>query len=199
MKQAIAVCTAVGREHIFDSFASIFKPQEYPFRTYLIYNGCCDKIWEGPDYTLIEQESNHFELGAIKAMLNTDVDEFFFLHDSCEIKSREIFNLAFEMNGSVAYGPYWSGYIGKYQTSILRQMDIPLPVTKEEAIEQEFKFTRAYAKLAGIVYVMDPNFKEGNPSNHYEEKFGRKNLVLEGKWIRKYQGTWGQWVGEIPT
>jgi hypothetical protein len=77
-------------------------------------------------------------------------------------------------------------------------MEIPLPTSKDEAIEQEFKFTRAYAALDGNVLVMDPTFKQG-PENRIVERYGRKNLLIEGKWLRKYQGTWGEWVGEIPT
>jgi hypothetical protein len=201
MSQGIVICTVAKRTAILHNVLKTFNGyHRYPI--YIVINDAGNEhtfnlTWLREFYRTLPLSTNHFELGAIKAA-SEHLDEFFFLHDTCEVKDLDIFDAAFSSPFSVAYGPYFSGYIGKYRREILSQMEIPLPTSKDEAIEQEFKFTRAYAALDGNVLVMDPTFKQG-PENRIVERYGRKNLLIEGKWLRKYQGTWGEWVGEIPT
>jgi hypothetical protein len=205
MKQGIVICTWYGGQEQFYNLTRSLK-NYYKYPIYVIVNDASKATEEfltaiDNNYNLITISLNLFELGALEAARSlTDLDEFFFLHDTCYVKDKTVFSLAFEAVGtSISYGPYFSGYIGKYRREILDQADLPLVLTKDEAVKQEFIFTRQYASIEQEnLLVLDKDFRDGYERNHFEDRFGRKNLVLEGHYIRKYQGTYGPWIGDIP-
>ena len=147
--------------------------------------GCYDK------YPIIVVVNNDFELGKLKWVYdNTDIDEFFLLHDTVEIKDTGLFDLAFNYDGSFALSsqPVQMGmFLGKYRREILDKMSIPLTKTKMEAVLQECAFNEQYSKLESkMATIFNPLLN----SDKFEEKFGRKNMILENDYIRKYKGTW---------
>ena len=147
--------------------------------------GCYDK------YPIIVVVNDDFELGKLKWVYdNTDIDEFFLLHDTVEIKDTGLFDLAFNYDGSFALSsqPVQMGmFLGKYRREILDKMSIPLTKTKMEAVLQECAFNEQYSKLeTKMATIFNPLLN----SDKFEEKFGRKNMILENDYIRKYKGTW---------
>ena len=129
------------------------------------------------------------------------VDEFFLLQDSVEVFDTSFIDDAFERfpGQSVAFDRHFSHYMGKYRREVLQRMrPLPKVTSKEEAIYQEFKFVQNYVKYEWReIPVLDDKFADDNPDNYWANTFGRKNLVLVSKYLKKYKGTVGQWVGEI--
>ena len=41
------------------------------------------------------------------------------------------------------------------------------------------------------VWVLDPEFHDG-AATRFEDRFGRRNMVIEGPWYLKWKGNWGQ-------
>jgi len=123
------------------------------------------------------------------------------LQDSVEVFDTSFIDDAFERfpGQSVAFDRHFSHYMGKYRREVLQRMrPLPKVTSKEEAIYQEFKFVQNYVKYEWReIPVLDDKFADNNPDNYWEEQFGRRNLVLVSKYLKKYKGTVGQWVGEI--
>lgn len=149
--------------------------------------GCYDK------YPIIVVVNDGFELGKLKWVYDhTDVDEMFLLHDTLEIKDVSMFEEAFEECQGKSYAlsdhpTYMGMFLGKYRREILDKMEIPITETKAEAVDQEELFNRRYSELEPYKVVVDPPLVNGNI---FEEKFGRKNMVLENEFVKKYKGTW---------
>lgn len=152
---------------------------------------CLNSFGDYKNYPIIVVVNNDFELGKIKwVMDNTNLDEFFLLHDTVEIKSLSMFDIAFQTTGSFALSnqPVYMGmFLGKYRREILSQMQITPSQTKIDAVLAEVSFNNRYAQL-------EPNQNTiSSPlvnTDVFEEKFGRKNMVLENPFIKKYKGTW---------
>lgn len=208
MNRAIVICTSAGRGeqliNLLDSFGSY---RRFPF--WIVMNDAPKESteyleWLERNFKLITLEDNYWELGAIESTLTYYIDEFFFLQDTIEILDTSFIDDAFERfpGKSVAFDRHFSHYLGKYRREILLEINItggfPRVTSKEEAIYQEFKFAQRYAELEWReTTVLDDKFADDNPNNYWEERFGRNNLVLISKYLKKYKGTVGQWVGEI--
>ena len=152
---------------------------------------CLNSFGKYDKYPIIVVVNDDFELGKLKWVYdNTDIDEFFLLHDTVEIKNTDLFDLAFNYDGSFALSnqPVQMGmFLGKYRREILDQMSIPLTKTKMEAVLQECAFNEQYSKLEPkMATIFNPLLN----SDKFEEKFGRKNMILENDYIRKYKATW---------
>lgn len=201
MNKAIVICSYRARDIYWleDNFHAYWK---YPL--YVVVNDAPNASvevleWLARRVRLITLQENYWELGAINAMLSTDVDEFFLLQDTIEIFDNSFLDMAFERwpGQSVAFDRNFSHYMGKFRREILLDM-APLPVvtSKEEAIEQEFKFVQAYRDAEkSFIPVIDGGFSDTNPNNFRQKKFGRDNLVLISPYLNKYKGTIGEWVG----
>lgn len=204
MKQAIVICTAPNRPlDVIHDFGDYHK---YPI--YVVMNDAKNAprdtlTWLSERVNLITLENNYWEMGAIEAMLSTDVDEFFFLQDSLLITDTTFLDIAFvQYEGhSVAFDRHFSHYLGKYRREVLLSMgQLPRVSSKEEAIEQEFKFVQDYVKYEWRdVPVIDDKFADDNPNNYWDEGWPgtRRNFVLVSPYLRKYKGTVGEWIGEI--
>lgn len=169
MKQAIVIPTVPNKtEELQNLFGSLNGFDEYP-------------VIILADYT--------YELGKVKFMVeNTDFDEFFLLQHSCEIKDTKLFDILFQdyLGKSVSLNEEFSSYLFKYRRDILLQMDIPTIDSKLESIRQERNFHREYCKIEMPKFLFD----DFVGMNKYEEKFGRKNQIMENEYIKKYKGTW---------
>ena len=144
------------------------------------------------EYTIIihtnTDENNSYEIGAINKALELGVDEFFILHDTTEIKDNNLFRVLFnEYKGhSVFMNTRGQMFLNKYRSEVLKQIVIPTVVDKKSAVNAETILHANYLKVEQPV-ILDPTFVDGDLR---EEKFGRINMVIENKWIKKYKGTW---------
>ena len=76
MKQGIILSTSEGRDGWVENFLSNAPKQDR--------------------YPLVVIRQNNFELGAIQQVLDSsDLDEFIFLHDTCEVKSPDLYDFCF--------------------------------------------------------------------------------------------------------
>lgn len=152
----------------------------------------CLKTFQGyKEFPVLVVVNDDFEVGKILHTLKyTDLDEFFLLHDTVEIKDPSFFKLAFETEGSVSLclEPTTFGmFLGKYRRKILETMDIKPTLTKKDAVIAEMSFNQDYCSREPKMTVLFPEFRN---SNVFVDKFGRKNMLLENEYLRKYKGTW---------
>lgn len=140
-------------------------------------------------------DNNEFEIGGIKLGMQ-EFDEFFLMHDTLMIKNPKVFDMCFEKEGiSVSLGRTYFMYLGKYLTSILQTLELPVVRKKNDAIEQEMAFNDKYRLASGDNYVeiMKDTVKDGPVR---EMRYGRENLIIENEYIKKYKGYWKGFVDE---
>ena len=155
----------------------------------------CLETLKGYDkYPLMVISDFNWELGKIRFVYeNTNIDEFFLLHDSCEVKDPSLFDLVFEKHRgeSVAFSDHpvvFGMYLGKYRREILEKMDIPIVRDKKGAIYWEEKFNIDYVQLDPATVLLFDDFRH---TTIFEEKLGRKNMKVENEYLVKWKGTWG--------
>lgn len=152
---------------------------------------CLNSFGKYSTYPIIVVVNDDFELGKIKwVMDNTNLDEFFLLHDTVEIKNTSMFDIAFQTPGSFALAnqPVYMGmFLGKYRREILSQMQITPTITKRQAVLAEIEFNNRYAQLEPSQHSIAQPLHD---TDIFEDKFGRKNMILENPWIKKYKGCW---------
>lgn len=153
---------------------------------------CLKSFGSYDKYPILVVINNDFELGKLRYAYNhTDAEEIFLMHDSTEVKDTTIFDMVFDNPISVAItdNPCPFGmFFGKYQRKTLDRIHIPETKTKIEAIEQEMDFNQLYAN-SGEYIVQCPELRN---TDIFEEKFGRKNMILENQYFKKYKGTWSR-------
>lgn len=142
---------------------------------------------EGNDFTIINNNWNGFELGGIQRGAEF-FDEFIHLMDTCVVKDPKMIEEMFNHNGSVYLCRGFFSYLGKYISSIVEKVGTPRVEDKEQAIYHERSWNARYLDN-------DPNAKQFQPelpvtTDVFEEKNGRKNMVLDNGFIIKYKGTW---------
>lgn len=195
MKQGIAITTWSGGKPQLDLLLySLRGYRKYPF--YIIYND----ITNGPvnqlidlqqDYTLLGSREDRYECGALQALRdNTDLEEFILLQDTIEILNPGFFEKMFDMAGSVAYGPKFPFFLGKFRREVLEKVEIPLTLTKHESIAAEGSFLHTYMAAEPNMQVFDPLFYPVIDDEHVHMKWGRANLITENRYLIKRQGTW---------
>ena len=135
-----------------------------------------------------------WELGKIKFIHETYRQErFLFLHDSVEILDDGFFDLINETSGSVALvsDPVPFGmFMGIFERKVLDQVPLWQPTTKESSARAELLWTTRYARAAEPYTILFPEVCDRN-AVRVVERFGRENLILENRFIRKYKATWG--------
>jgi len=140
------------------------------------------------------QLDDGYELGAFRVALErTDWDEFLFLQDTFEVLDQTFIGIVMNAPASVALGPTFFHYAGKWKREVLEGMAFPLVRSKRESAHWEHAFSRQYWERVGPdgVWVVDPDFDDSKPAR-FEDRFGRHNMVLENQWYRKYKADWGQ-------
>ena len=154
---------------------------------------CLNSFGKYDKYPIIVVVNDDFELGKLKWVYdNTSLDEIFLLHDTIEIRDLSLFEEAFDECQGKSYAlsdhpAYMGMYLGKYRREVLDKLPMPVTKTKREAVDQEVLFNQAYANLETNKVVVDPPLRN---TDVFCDKFGRKNMVLENQYIRKYKATW---------
>ena len=172
MKQGIIIVTNnKSKEQLLNCLSSIVGTL-YPV---LIYTN---------DY-----DNSGFESAAITyAYEHTDWDEFVLLQDTVEVKNIDFFNIVFEeFKGKTVFAQNGGfSFLNKYTRKALLLTGIPKTKTKRESIYAESTFHRALLNTG--VFVLWPKSLKDNPNREF--KFGRKNMILENDYIKKYKGCW---------
>jgi hypothetical protein len=181
-RQIIYVATTPGRIDFITNFLNSVKN----------YNGKYPIFIEsGYGYDWFDFAKNH------------NYDEILFLHDSVEIKDLSFFDLVFETHKrksvSLTDVPYFIMGLGKF----LREPYLatiatfpPVPDAYMSYRDVEFNFGPRYCEIAKETpVVITPEFNRCEWTGHKKErrfttKFGRYNLILQDKYIRKYKGHW---------
>lgn len=129
-----------------------------------------------------------YELGAMYKATTLANDDLFFLQDTCVIKKKKILEIAEKAPGGMALCHKFMSYLGKYKRAVLDTMVIPGVDNKQDSLRHEFSWTAEYISLdKDFQYAPDPL----GDSNVFEEKHGRKNMVLENDYLIKYKARWG--------
>jgi alpha-N-acetylglucosamine transferase len=143
---------------------------------------------------VVLRQAGTWELGKIQWLYeNTKFDRFLFLHDSVIVKDQAFFDRMFEHPGSVSVtdSPGIFGmYMGIYTREHLSRVELYSPVTQRDSIRAEVEWTAGYARAAGDVPVVFPEFRDSNNVG-FVEHHGRTNMILENDFLRKFKGTWG--------
>jgi hypothetical protein len=194
VRQAVVVVTWFGGREPAEALLHSLRGARYP--VYVVVNGAkqADPVWLedlANRYNLLTNEEDHYELGAIrKVMDETDLDEWLLLQDTFEVKDQRFLADVFDCPTSVALGPTFFHYAGKWRRAVLNRMEIPVVTTKRESVHYEHTFSRSYWAIEDV-WVFDPDFDDGQPSG-FVERFGRLNMLLENDYYRKFKGNWGQ-------
>lgn len=197
MKQAVVIVTWSGGKQQLDLLLySLRSYRKYPF--YIVYND----ITNAPvnqivdlqrDYHLLAVRGDHYECGAIQAILDgTDIDEFIIMQDTFEVISPIWIDQMFEAfpNQSVAMGPEFPYFLGKYRREVLLKVEIPNTTNKFESIAAEGAFNHTYMAADGNMGILDPEFIPVISDDRLEMRWGRANLVTKNRYVIKRQGTW---------
>ncbi len=198
MRQGIVICTwSGGRQwatlalkslgHLYDKYPIYVVVNDAP-------NAPRDWIeYLQTRYSVLEIDGDHRELGAIKVITEyTDLDEFWLFQDTIEILNpRFIINsFQYEYNdwGFSYHKNPMQYYMGKWKTKILDKIDIPLPTSKLDSIEWEWRFYNFYRDLDNKkgLYVVDHKFNHNNKeANYIDNLFGEERLAVVGTFLIK--------------
>ena len=200
MKAAILVVTHYSTTHFCLDLLRSLESVHYPIVVTINEAEKCDAILDmaflrylaEKQIETIPIEGNRWEIGGLTAaLICTSYDEFILIQDTLEIRDSNIFDLLFAHEGySVAFGPGWLCYLGKYRRDILNRLMLPVVLTKLDAFYQEVHFGQYYNMVAADVekrepIVLFPQWGNDNPANTYETHFGRENIVLDNPYVIK--------------
>ncbi|HEY9704661.1 MAG TPA: hypothetical protein V6C58_19625 [Allocoleopsis sp.] len=164
MKRGIVITTHKSTKPFFDDLIKSLKDCKYPI--------CI----------VDNTEINHFEKGGLLVGMK-NFDEFIYLHDTVIIKNLELFDILFSKEGFYSISPGFLMYLGKYDSKKLSTLNLPSVNSKYDAILMEL-----WLKHNIPCDCFDKTFIDGN--HRFEERHGRKNMVLENDYLIKYKGTW---------
>lgn len=131
--------------------------------------------------------------GVRKIFETTDFDEVFFLNESMIVKDNSIWDMVFqEYEGrSVTVGDKYLMCLGKYLRKYMDKTYFPMNVRnkRDDVHLGEFGWNRQYMNV-------DPNFLTidimTDTFEEFEEKHGRRNMVLENQYFKKWKATWAE-------
>lgn len=129
-----------------------------------------------------------------KIFFQTDYDEIFFLNETMIVKNNSIWKIVFEdLKGySVALAEKYQMYLGKYLRKYVEQTNFPKVTTRrEDVIRGEDEWNHEYMSLdSNIVWIQPITDVNPDIESNFEYKFGRKNMVVENDYIKKWKSQW---------
>jgi hypothetical protein len=125
-------------------------------------------------------EDNRWELGGIQLGKDT-FDEFIHLMDTTVVKDQRLFDKLFEINGNVFLTEGGYHYMGKFVSDTLPTL--PTALNKQQAVYWELNWHAGIQKT-----FFSPDLPVH--TSVFEEKRGRRNMVLENDYLIKYKATW---------
>jgi hypothetical protein len=177
MKQIIYVATTPGRVEFITNFLQSIREYSGKYAVFI---------------------ESAYEYGWFDFARSHEWDELLFLHDSCEIKDYSLFDICFEQykGKSVSFtkSPFFIMGLGKFLREPYLKASFDTKNAYMDYKDKEFTFGTDYVKYAGEEpVVLFPDFLDNEEKDEYrvmERKFGRQNLILENKYIKKYKGHW---------
>lgn len=132
-------------------------------------------------------EDDGFELKGIEEGMKM-FDEFVFLSDTCIIHDNSFFDELLSVDGGIEFSPNFLSFLGKYDSSVLKEIGVPKILSKRHGVQLEFEWTAKYMKA-------DKNLKKFHtmlPSDTFifEEKYGKIRMKNGNKYLTKWKGTW---------
>jgi hypothetical protein len=117
--------------------------------------------------------------------------EFAFLPYSTLVLDNSLWEIVFDKykgtSVSLSQSPVPFGYyMGKYLSSVVKEVGCPRIRNKAEAIGNESQWTAKYVKATGPYMALG----DLPHSEVFEEKNGRLNMVVENQWLRRYKSCW---------
>lgn len=142
------------------------------------------------DYPVLAYHTWDFELSAIEFGAEM-FEEFVLLPQSTIVLDNSLWHTVFEtfegLSVSLSQTPNPFGmYLGKYRSEIVKQVGVPEVRDKVEAVIQEEAWTKKYISA-------DPEFivlGDMPDTQVFEERYGRRNMIVESKYLRRYKGCW---------
>lgn len=140
-------------------------------------------------FPLLYNPQGGFELGALQCLMemNPEENDFFLLHSSTLVKDLTIFDIAAQFKGSLAICPGFGSFMGKYRREILEKVGIPVPQDRQVAIYYEKYWNEIYMNTETTIASCDEPLVD---SKIFEMKYGRKNMVLENVYLKKWKSNW---------
>jgi len=151
------------------------------------------------DYPVIfvnnTEEKNMYDVLGVTTGIDLGIEEFLVLHDTMEIKDNAVFDIVFKdhKGKTVFLNPHGQMFLNKYVLKDMLTCGVdfnPLYQVKDKlgAVMAEGGFHSAIKQKCNPI-VLFPEFIDG-PKR--EIKFGRVNMVIENKYLKKYKGCWNQ-------
>jgi len=159
----IIVVSYIGSPWLQDCLASL-KDCKYP--VYVAMN---------------TKEHNHYETAGIQ-LGNRLGGSYFLLQDSLIVKDLSFLDNADNHIGWVSFGNNYLMYLGKYYG----MSHPPLAHSKLDAVNIELRELREIANTVGFI-TLCPEFTD---TNVFEIKHGKKRMVLENQYIKKWKNCW---------
>lgn len=144
------------------------------------------------DWPIVIFSDYLYEVGKIKKALLCGFDEFFLLQDSVEVLDASLFDLVFNQykGKTVTVSPSMRSFLVKYRSDFLENIILPpIPKNKIEAVDAEDYLFYQHTREDDTVVSLTDDF---NKSSVFQEKFGRKNMVVTCRWLKKYKATWNR-------
>lgn len=154
--------------------------------------GCLNSIQT--DYPVLISNHEGWVMEGIKKMWETtNYQEIFFMNESMICKDNDIWNIVFHDNGgkSVMMSERFLMFFGKYRREMINKLQFPTVHNKyEDVILGEGQWCRQYYELNDHVEIQPLADGDTTNSNNFEDKYGRRNLVLENDYFKKWKASY---------
>lgn len=131
--------------------------------------------------------------GVKKMWQTTSYDELFFMNESMVCKDNSIWDIVFKKYGgrSVMMSERYLMFFGKFRREMINQLQFPDVHNKyEDVMLGEGQWCRQYWELSDHIEI-DP-LEDGDTSDvgRFEFKHGRRNLVIENQYFKKWKASY---------
>jgi len=138
--------------------------------------------------------------GFRKIWEQTDYDEIFFLNETMIVKDNSIWEIIFGklIGQSVALADKFQMFLAKYERKYVEKTEFPTVSNRYEDVTLgEDVWNHSYMDVCPDWIYLDP-MEDVNPEfpENFEHKFGRKNMIIENQYIKKWKSAWN--ISMIP-
>ena len=132
-------------------------------------------------------EANHYDPGALFTGYEAGFDEWWMMPDTVVVTDQAAFVRYLGDGRSWALGGGFISCIGKVTRADVDAAGLPTPpFSKTQAVDLEASW---FSKFSSRCSVIDEGFRDGS---EFEDRHGRRNMVLRSSLMTKYKGTWSR-------
>lgn len=145
------------------------------------------------DYPVLISNHEGFVMEGVRKMWETTTyEELFFMNESMIVKDNSVWDIVFHDHGgkSVCMSERYLMFFGKFRREMVNRLQFPEVHSKyEDVILGEGKWCREYYELDDHVEIQP--LADGDTTNpdNFEEKHGRRNLILENDYFKKWKAS----------